>query len=398
MHADPLIAQYEQWAYPKPITDLAAYVAAGGRDFSDPSRLRRKIWPRPIEPAKLKILVAGCGANQAAILAQANPSAQVFGIDLSAEAIANHERLQAVHQLHNLQLQRLAVEEVANTGRQFDYIVSTGVLHHLAKPEAGLQALREVLAPHGAISVMLYGKNRRAGVYMVQEALRALGTTRTPEGVTLARDVVNRLPAWHHARQYAEIAPDLDYDAGFVDTFLNARDRAYTVPEIFDLAHACKLRFQSWLDGLPYSAAATFPADAAIHDHIEQLAPQEQWHVVDLLAQVTGTHRFLLCHQDRDQDSHTPDFTGTAWLDYVPHVHPDLACTGQGDQATLTRDWHSFNLAGDALASFKRVNGARTFREILANTHDQERHDYQAAVFAQLAEWDHIHCERPAAH
>ncbi len=77
MLGDPLIAQYEQWVYPEPIADLDAYVAAGGRDYSDPSRLRWKIWPRAAVPAGLRILVAGCGANQAAILAKAKPLADL---------------------------------------------------------------------------------------------------------------------------------------------------------------------------------------------------------------------------------------------------------------------------------------------------------------------------------
>jgi SAM-dependent methyltransferase len=397
MRPDPLIAQYEAWMYPMPIEDLAAYAAAGGRDFSDPSRLRRKLWPRRIEPQQLEILVAGCGANQAAILAHANPQHRVVGIDLSEQAIANHERLQERHQLHNLQLQRLAVEDAASLGRRFDYIVSTGVLHHLADPVAGLRALREVLAPHGVISVMLYGRNRRAGVYMVQKALRALGAGRTAQDVALARDVVARLPAWHHARQYAEVAPDLAYDAGFVDTFLNARDRAYTVPEIFYLAQAAGLDFQAWLDGLHYSPSAAFPADAAIHERIHELPQREQWHVVDLLAQLTATHRFLLCHPDRDQRDFAP-FDGDGWEAAVLHRHPDLVLTpGPDGTASLAREWHRLTLAGDALHAFQLIDGQRTAGQILAAVPDQERRDFAAAVFAQLAEWDHIHCELQAA-
>jgi SAM-dependent methyltransferase len=396
MHADPLIAQYEAWVYPRPIEDLAAYVAAGGRDLSDPSRLGVKLWPRQDAPQQLEILVAGCGANQAAILAHANPQHRVFGIDLSDQAIAHHRQLQERHQLHNLQLQRLAVEDLAATGRRFDLIVSTGVLHHLADPLAGLQALRAVLAPHGVISVMLYGRNRRAGVYMVQEALRALGAGRTPQDVALAREVVNQLPSWHHARQYADIAPDLAYDAGFVDTFLNARDRAYTVPEIMDLAHAAGLGFQGWLDGLHYSPAAAFPADAAIHERIHDLPQLQQWHIVDLLAQLTGAHRFLLCHQGREAAAASP-FEGDSWEDAVLHRHPDLVLTpGPDSTATLAREWHRFSLAGDVLDVIQRIDGTRSAGQLLAALPDQARRDFAAATLAQLAEWDHILCALPA--
>lgn len=397
MASDPLIEQYEAWVYPRPIEDLAAYANAGGRDYSDPSRMLRKLWPRRIEPQQLDILVAGCGANQAAILAHANPMHRIVGIDLSDQALAHHHELQKRHRLDNLQLQRLAVEDAASLGRRFDLIVSTGVLHHLADPLAGLRALREALAAHGVISVMLYGRNRRAGVYMVQEALRVLGAARAPQDVALARDVVGRLPAWHHARQYAEIAPDLAYDAGFVDTFLNARDRAYTVPEVLGLARAAGLQFQGWLDGLHYSAAAAFPADAAIHERIHDLPRPEQWHIVDLLAQLTGAHRFLLCHEERAQGDFAP-FDGDSWEDAVLHRHPDLVLEqGPASTATLSREWHRFSLAGDVLDLFQRIDGKRTAGQLLAAIPHQERRDFAAAILAQLAEWDHIFCELPAA-
>lgn len=394
MHADPLLAQYEQWIYPKPVEDLDAYVAAGGHDYADPSRLRWKIWPRATDSttdsAGLRILVAGCGANQAAIIAHANPQASVLGIDLSGQAITHHEHLKYAHKLHNLELLHLAVEDVATLGREFDYIVSTGVLHHLVDPAAGLIALRQVLAPQGAISVMLYGKHRRAGVYLVQEALRRLGAERTAAGVALARDVVDRLPAWHAAKPYVEVAPDLGYDAGVVDTFLNARDRAYTIPEIMELAALAGLRFQSWLDGLHYCAGAVFPADSAIHDHIHMLPLVDQWHIVDLLGQITGVHRFLLCHADRQPEPDGID------ADSVPHRHPDLIVTEGRQAATLLREWHTLQLAGVAWSAFRMVDGYRPFRQILSSLADQDSRDDVTAVFTHLAECDHLHFEQPS--
>ena len=40
----------------------------------------------------------------------------------------------------------------------FDYIDCVGVLHHLPDPVQGVRALQSVLADHGAIGMMLYGK------------------------------------------------------------------------------------------------------------------------------------------------------------------------------------------------------------------------------------------------
>src|SRR5450830_273908 len=139
MEKDPIIVQYEQWTYPWPIADLAAYAAAGGHDLSDPSRIMAKLWPRGAAPEALRILVAGCGANQAAVVAHANPRHHVTGIDLSRQAIDHHQRLKDRFGLVNLALNQIAVEDVQALAQEFDYIICTGVLHHLEDPLAGLQ-------------------------------------------------------------------------------------------------------------------------------------------------------------------------------------------------------------------------------------------------------------------
>ncbi len=387
-HQDDLIEQYESWIYPKPIDDLDAYSAAGGRDLSDPERLKYKLWPHQDAPKNLRILVAGCGANQAAIIAHANPQHLVTGIDLSEQAIANHLRLQERHQLANLNLHSLAVEDAASLGL-FDYIVTTGVLHHLKDPSLGLNALRQALSPKGVMSVMLYSRNRRAGVYMVQDALRVLGAGRDLSGVAMTRDVLQNLPDWHHARQYVVGAPDLGYDAGLVDTFLNARDRAFDVPELLRLVEDTGLAFQGWLDGFYYSPSAAFPATATIQQRIHDLPKSDQWHVVDLLAQPTATHRFLICHPGRESAGVSP-FEGDDWQTAVLHRHPDLQIhTQPGRPATLSREGHEFSLAPQAVDAILRLDGELTIDAVLAGLPDTS-FETVAAVLAMLVEWDHL--------
>ena len=128
-----------------------------------------------------EILVAGCGTSQAAIYAMREPDAHVTGIDLSESSLDHTRRLQQKHGLRNLDLRRLAIEDAGRLGRTFDHIVSTGVLHHLADPDAGLRSLRGVLAAGAALHVMVYAAHGRAGIYMMQEYCRLLGVPRDGE-------------------------------------------------------------------------------------------------------------------------------------------------------------------------------------------------------------------------
>src|SRR5208337_1423192 len=160
---------------------------------------------------------------------------------------------------------------------------------------AGLRSLRDVLRPHGVMSLMVYGRYPRVGVYMMQEAFRMLGLKQDAEGIGLVKHAINALPEWHHLQMYRRIAPDLGYDSGLVDTFLHPVDRAFTVQEIMQFAQANEMKFQSWLDNLDYSVPACLrdPEDP-IRKRAETLLPVDQWRLVELIAQRLGTHRFLL--------------------------------------------------------------------------------------------------------
>ena len=57
----------------------------------------------------------------------------------------------------------------------FDFILSTGVVHHLKSPALGLASLSQALAPHGGMFIMVYGKYGRTGVYPLQEMFNMAG-------------------------------------------------------------------------------------------------------------------------------------------------------------------------------------------------------------------------------
>ena len=303
-------AQYRAWVYPQPVADMAQAVAKGEYwDLTDPSLFRRKLWPRRIEPDDLTILIAGCGTNQAACYAVTNPNCKVVGIDLSETSLGHEAYLKHKHGLENLELFRMSLGDVGSLGRTFDLIVCTGVLHHLPDPDAGLRCLRDVLRPHGVISIMVYGYYPRFGVYMMQEVFRVLDLEQDEVGIEIVKRGIKDVPAWHHVRRYFAIAPDLGYDFGLVDTFLHQLDRPFTVPQILEFAGRNNLKFQSWLDNRDYSISASImDPQNLLRQRVETLAPAEQWRLVELIAQSLGTHRFLLCHPDKPEADYSARF------------------------------------------------------------------------------------------
>ena len=177
--------------------------------------------------------------------------------DVSDSSLGHEAYLKQKHRLDNLELLHMSLGEIGSLGRTFDLIVCTGVLHHLPDPEAGLRCLRDVLKPHGVISIMLYGYFPRVGVYMLQEVFRLLGLKQDVAGIGIVKRAIDMLPTSHYLNVYRRIAPDLGYDSGLVDTFLHPADRAFTVSEILKLARDNDLTLQSWLDNQKYSLSAT---------------------------------------------------------------------------------------------------------------------------------------------
>ncbi len=408
---DPVAAQYESWVYPNPILDMAEAVTRRKYfDVSDPAMLRRKFWPKKVEPDGLDILIAGCGANQAAYFAFTNPESRVLGIDVSEASLAHEQYLKEKHDLRNLELHRLNLEETASLGRTFDLIVSSGVLHHLPDPGAGLRSLRDVLEPHGVISLMLYGYYPRVGVHMLQEAFRVLGLRQDAAGVAMVKHTLDHvLPSKHHIVAYRD--PDRGFDAGVVDTYLHPRERAYTAPEILQFVSENGMKFQGWLDNLDFAIALWIanPNDP-LRRLVETLPVVDQWRVVELLGQSLARQFPLICHPDRPESDYTLDFSGEAWLDYVPSLRPRLEIlSGQSDEAnegppmtptSIKRYSQRVELNPLEAALLMRVDGKRPIIEIIEDDALDESNALQRVVlarefFRRMAEWDHLLYEIP---
>lgn len=111
----------------------------------------------------LEILVAGCGTGQEPVsYANMAQGARITAVDLSRTSIAYGWRMAAeLNFLQNIDFMHGDLMDVGKIGKTFDYITSSGVLHHMKEPEKGLAAIVAVLRPHGRMSLSLYSKTAR---------------------------------------------------------------------------------------------------------------------------------------------------------------------------------------------------------------------------------------------
>jgi SAM-dependent methyltransferase len=363
MHSNPLAdivsGQYEKWVYPEPIRDLPAWLT-GNWQWFDPSHAHRLFWPDRDYRPDLDILVAGCGTNQAAVFAYTNPSARVVAIDVSGPSLDHHRFLKDKYGLKNLELHRLPIEDVGTLNRDYDLVVSTGVLHHMADPKAGMRALARCLRPDGVAAIMLYARYGRIGVEMLQGVFRDLGLTQDEPSLAVVKAAIAALPQDHPLRSYMSVAPDLKFDAGLVDTFLHGRDRSYTVADCLDLVASAGLVFQDWLLKSSYEPATT-PGDFFL-TAVAALPKEQRWGVMERINHRNGCHFFTACRPERPLETYRVEFTTDRWLDAVPLFR--YRCGLDGEK--IVRPGWNTSPSSAQLAIVRLVDGHRTIREILA--------------------------------
>ena len=363
MTTDPLgdvvSQQYEKWVYPAPIEDLDEWLQSSWQWF-DPSHAHRLMWPdRDYRPG-MDILVAGCGTNQAAVIAFTNPSARVVAIDVSSASLDHHRWLKDKYDLANLELHQLPIEEVASLDRDFDLIITTGVLHHMADPAAGMQALAERLRPEGVLAVMLYANYGRIGVQMMQSVFKDLGLQQDEASLEVVRDAISQLGPLHPLASYLQIAPDLGDDAGVVDTFLHGREEAYSIDECRALVESSGLVFQDLF--LRASYYPPTPTTSPFFTAVAAMPREQQWSIMQRINASNACHYFLACRPGRPVESYAIDFGSEAALDYVPSFRK--AC-GLSGSAVRRHDGWTREVTPLQAALVEHIDGGRSIADII---------------------------------
>jgi SAM-dependent methyltransferase len=383
---------YEKHPYPPPVDEVDAY-----RRAWDEKRRRVEshlFWADEPYRDDRRILVAGCGTRQAAHYAVRWPNARVVGIDFSEASIAFEEALKQKHGLHNLEVRHLPVERVSTLKEDFELVVCTGVLHHLADPDEGLRALRAVLAPNGAMHLMVYAPYGRAGIYMLQEYCRRLDVGSSAAEIRDLVESLKALPPDHPLVPLLHRSPDFASEAGVADALLHPNDRAYSVPQLMQLLDGAGLRFGRWLRQAPYLGSCGAIASAPHGPKVAALPAADQYAVMELFRGSMARHSAIAYHVERPYAG--ADFTSDAWLDYVPMRLPETIVVHDrlppGASAVLINRSHTYTdlyLPIDAVRErmLEAIDGKRRLADMGRATVDKT---LARDFFEQLWRWDQV--------
>ena len=113
-----------------------------------------------------RVLIAGAGTGRHAIAASARygANARVLAVDLSRRSLAYAKAKAARFEAGNLDFAQADLQNIPDETGPFDIIEAVGVLHHMAEPFKGWQALIRLLRPGGLMLAGLYSAVSRQGI------------------------------------------------------------------------------------------------------------------------------------------------------------------------------------------------------------------------------------------
>jgi SAM-dependent methyltransferase len=145
-------------------------------------------------PVPARLLVAGCGTGYEAIhLAVTNPGACVTAVDLSRAALGYAAR-KADDAGVTIDWRQGDILALPDSGIAADVATSTGVIHHMADPAAGLASIAAAVRPGGLIRVAVYSRAARAVVALAHDLIAERGWRPDLDGIRALRAHILALP------------------------------------------------------------------------------------------------------------------------------------------------------------------------------------------------------------
>src|SRR3954465_7706110 len=176
------------------------------------------------------ILVAGCGSGEHSIgTARRFQGAKVLAIDLSLTSLAYAQRKTRELGLSNIEYAQADVMALGlaleSSGRSFDLIEASGVLHHLSDPAAGWRELLKLLRPGGLMRIGLYSELARAAVVAGREVIARQGFDATAAGIRSSRhEMTESLPALARF-------PDFYSTSGCRDLLFHVQEHRFSISQ-----------------------------------------------------------------------------------------------------------------------------------------------------------------------
>lgn len=257
--------QYEQSPYPR-------WFTVKGGTAQPLQAVVGELFPHAAPPAltpddEVRVLVAGCGTGRHAIrTARRFAHTQVLAIDLSRASLSYAARKAAELKQENIRFAQADIARLEALGERFHLIECSGVLHHMADPEAGWTVLKGLLEPGGLMRVGLYSALGRQAISAARGLIEEWGLIADLTGIREARRRLRALDDDHPARA---VIHELDFHSASNcrDLLFHVQEVLFTIPRVSDAMETLDLEFlgfEFWDGAVRDAYARTYPDDTGL--------------------------------------------------------------------------------------------------------------------------------------
>jgi 2-polyprenyl-3-methyl-5-hydroxy-6-metoxy-1,4-benzoquinol methylase len=318
------------------------------------------------------ILDAGCGSGyKSLVLAEANPGAEIVGVDLSSESVKLAQERLKYHGFENAEFHAMAIEDLPSLGKTFDYINCDETLYFFPDPAIGLEAMKSVLKPKGLIRTNLHSAWQRAPFFRAQTMFQMMGLfENNPEEleVELVQEIMKSLKPQVDLRQRTW-KPRYEQDNAqevILANFLLQGDRGFKIPDMFAALRAASLEFTSMVNWHDWEILSLFnePEDLPffLAMSLPEISVEDRLTLFELIQPI---HRLLdfWCGLPEAVAAVPPvSAWGPAdWQGVQVHLHPQL-------QTPKARDAFVDSINNQQPLNLRPLLSASTGREVFVDT------------------------------
>ena len=232
--------QYEERPYPRwrniNLGETRPYI----------SHIKRDILPNNPDISTLsdnpKVLIAGCGTGKHPLsMSMRYANSNITGLDLSFKSLSYAYRKMIEGKIKNVELIQGDILDAGNLNQKYEVIETVGVLHHMEKPEEGLDILLNQLVDGGYIKIGLYSKIARKKIADLRKNFSEDDKSRKIDSI---RDIRSKIIK-ESDEEFRRVALSSDFftTSTFIDLLLHAQEINFTIPEIKDLILRNNLSF-----------------------------------------------------------------------------------------------------------------------------------------------------------
>ena len=236
---EDVLAMYSKYPYPSPTVGLSLsydianmfYLICEGDELVDK-----------------KILDAGCGTGQRVLgFAKRYPKAQFQGVDMTRASLDVAWQLAKKHEIQNITFHQGNILSL-DLQEKFDFIISTGVIHHLEDPLKGLNNLCKHLTSEGVICLWHYHPLGEFDRLVGRELLLTLWQAQHSD-LLMGQQIMELLKLSLPAEQYGTSATQKERDRSQLsinaDAFMHPVVNAYRFDEAMAMFKDCNVEWVS---------------------------------------------------------------------------------------------------------------------------------------------------------